>query len=71
MAKFQSIRQCFAGVHDFVEPDGAVVDVQLEFLEEGVSAQALDQLKQVALPDGAALEVEAQVAQVGHSLEGV
>ena len=59
MAKFQSIRQCFAGVHDFIEPDGAVVDVQLEFLEEGVSAQALDQLKQVALPDGAAASPKA------------
>lgn len=59
MAKFQPIRQCFAGVHDFVESDGAVVDVQLEFLEEGVSAQALDQLKQVALPDGAAASPKA------------
>ncbi len=59
MAKFQPIRQCLAGVHDFVEPDGAVVDVQLEFLEESVSAQALDQLKQVALPDGAAASPKA------------
>ena len=55
MAKLQPTRQYLAGVHHLVEADRAVVDVNLDCLEEDVSAQVFDELKQVTLLDGTAL----------------